>query len=265
MLENGNPKKPGVLDSESFSEAIPKEFLNSHKDFDLFVTLNYIKHHPEDKRWEDVQDLIKEMNIESSCEELYSKLSSNKASPDYMASLLWVINQCCVSSSLLKVLSRPNMLTELIKHMLMGANDIISVTAFRIVRRIIEFHHSPSSFAPVWSAVSKEALSRFLPADSLANITSTMLALVSMKFNYYVRSDMVLGQGKISMLCHEATELLRSLFSNERWVDEIIRVVLAGAQDISSKIVRGSDDMTFGFGTLGFLIQSMPSNKDSVH
>ena len=125
MLENGNPKKPGVLESESFNETIPKEFLNSTKDFDLFVTLNYIKHHPEDKRWEDVQDIIKEMNIESSCEELYSKLSSNKASPEYMASLLWVINQCCVSASLLKVLSRPKMISELIKHMLMGANDVI--------------------------------------------------------------------------------------------------------------------------------------------
>lgn len=73
-----------------------------------------------------------------------------------------------------------------------------------------------------------------------------------------------MDQGKIAMLCHEATELLRSLFSNERWADEIINEVQAGAQDISSKIVRGSEDMTIGFGTLGFLISSMPNN-DTVH
>ena len=125
MVDYGNPKKPGIVDSEKLPETVPDEFLNSHKDFDIFVTLNYIKHHPEDKKWEDVQDIIKEMNIESSCEEIYSKLASNKASPDYMASLLWVINQCCVSASLLKVLSRPKILTELIKHMLMGVNDVI--------------------------------------------------------------------------------------------------------------------------------------------
>ena len=264
MADLGNAKMPGILDSEKFPEAIPKEFLNSKKDFDLFVTLNYIKHHPEDKRWEDVQDVVKEMNIETSCEEIYSKLSSNKASPDYMASLLWVINQCCVSASLLKVLSRPKILTELIKHMLMGANDAIQVTAFRIVRRIIEFHHSPMSFAPVWSAVPKEALGMFLPASSLENIVTTMLAFVSLQFNYYMRRDIIMDQGKIAMLCHEATELLRSLFSNERWADEIINEVQAGAQDISSKIVRGSEDMTIGFGTLGFLISSMPNN-DTVH
>lgn len=123
--DHSSPKKPGIVDSEAAGEEIPKEFVNSTRDFDLYVAINYIKHHPEDKRWEDVQTHLKGMEVAVSCEELYSKFTPSHTSPDYNASLLWVLKQCLVSSSLHKVLAKPAFLTELLKFMLLGSTETI--------------------------------------------------------------------------------------------------------------------------------------------
>jgi hypothetical protein len=48
------PRKTGIVDADQISEVIPPEFLNKTQDFDLYVAINYIKTHPEDKRWEDI-------------------------------------------------------------------------------------------------------------------------------------------------------------------------------------------------------------------
>ena len=213
----GDQKQIGIIDSEKFKEEMPKEFLNSKGDFDLFIAINYVKYHPEDKRFEDFQPFTKDYNILGSCEEIYSKFSKKTSSPDYVASLLWVINQCCISSSLLKVLSAPALMSELIKHMLYGASEVIQVTAFRIVRRIVAGHHSPQSISKVWSSIPKEPLLQYVPLSATNDIVQTMLGLIGLQSNFYIRQDLVLSQSKIGVISYEASEFLRSLLQNERW------------------------------------------------
>jgi hypothetical protein len=90
--ESSVPKKPGIVERDAAGEDFPTEFKNSSGDFDLYVTINYLKSHPEDKRWEDVLPSLKGLEVAVSCEELYSKFTSTQTSPDYNASLLWVLN-----------------------------------------------------------------------------------------------------------------------------------------------------------------------------
>ena len=232
---------------------MPKEFLNSKGDFDLFVAINYIKYHPENKRFEDFYPFTKDYNIPGSCEEIYSKFNKRVSSPDYIASLLWVINQCCISSSLVKVLSTPALLSELMKRMLYGASEVIQVTAFRIVRRIVADHYTPTTLLNVWSNIPKEPLLQYVPLSATNDIVQTMLCLIGLQSNFYIKQDLVLPQSKIGVMSYEANELLRLLFQKDAWKREILGVIDVAVQDVAKGIVLGSIDMSVGFGALYFL------------
>ena len=232
---------------------MPKEFMNSKGDFDLFVAINYIKYNLQDKRFEDFQPFAKDYNIPGSCEEMYSKFTKRVSSPDYIASLLWVINQCCISSSLLKVLSTPSLLSELIKNMLYGASEVIQVTAFRIVRRIVAEHYNPQQLNNVWTNIPKEPLLQYVPVSATNDIVGTMLSFIGLQSNFYIRQDLVISQSKIGVICYEANEFLRLLFQNDIWKREIFGIIEAAIQDMTESVERVSIDMTLGIGALYFL------------
>ena len=85
------------------------------------------------------------------------------------------------------MLSTPVLLSELMKHMLYGASEVIQVTAFRIVRRIISEHYTPTTFLNVWSIAPKEPLLQYVPLAATNDIIQTMLSLIGLQSNFYIR------------------------------------------------------------------------------
>jgi hypothetical protein len=145
-----------------------------------------------------------------------------KAPTEYIASLLWIFNQCLHSKSLRGVFSQKKYLSELVKHMLLNEDEAVQVLAFRIVRKIAVETSDPASFAEVFNEVPKDLLGEFCPASELTSFLSVMFYLASLRHTSSIELSRIPKQTRQRMLSYEAFEFLLNLTTSKPWADEII-------------------------------------------
>ena len=259
-IEDCLPTTPGTVPHDKVPRNTPPEFMNSSKDLDLFALLNAVRCFPEafPTYHEELSlALSAYYELPSSVEELNSIQSQTSSTSDYSASLLWVLYQTSCSQSMRKVLSKPAYIEELVKHMLLGANDTIIVIAFRIVKSVLPTQHSPQSFQEIWKRVPRESLDRFLDEKVKESWLDTLLALVGMKNSYHIlpEKEFVPNLSRIGIWSNEATELLKSLCMKSKWKQEINFSLLKSTKELVSSINEGNYSALnhVGLGALSFL------------
>jgi hypothetical protein len=237
LFQNAS-ERPGVVPKSQLETEVPSTFLNSEGDLDLFAALHAIEANQAEFAgyWAEIKSIVTYKDLPLNALSLYS---SSVKEQELQASLLWTLLQSSSSKSFLKVLARPVFLSQLTKHMLLNANLRVKPLAFKLVSLVLASQHSPQSFDPIWQGL-EQAQPTLLHA-LLTNVGKTSFGL--------------LDASASSRASYESGELLKALFSTDRWAAEVKALLDTSLAHYKESLAVGYDAAvsTIGAGALQFL------------
>mmetsp|Transcript_26798 Transcript_26798/g.4814 ORF Transcript_26798/g.4814 Transcript_26798/m.4814 type:complete len:108 (-) Transcript_26798:1351-1674(-) len=107
--------------------------------------------------------------------------------------------------------------------MLMTGSEKTSLIASRILRRVIPTQHSPQTIGFIWDKLDTGKITLGLSEQSRTGLIHTLFGIIGIRKTWLYRGSVL---KKLERWEIEAHDFLRALANEERWKDDILRVIL---------------------------------------
>lgn len=259
-LFSSNIETPGRVPSDKAGTEIPDDFKNSKGELDFYKTLTAIKTKNEIfvDYWNELKhvfDLYGEIP-----ESVEAFEQEGEQMVQFLSSLLWVLNGCCGSPCIPKVLARTERVVALFKIFLVKGSDKLATLASRLLRRVIASQHSPQTISLLWPKVIDEDFKLPISKEASSNLINTLLAVIGLKQNWQLTNEKL---WKLDMMFMEAQELLRSISASDRWREDIYKAVMQATKSLVNKLSRDEFPLDYEIGALSYMAYSTPNYTGS--
>jgi hypothetical protein len=255
-----NPDTPGRVPSDKAGSEIPDDFKNSKGEVDFYKALTSIKLKNEIfvDYWRELKHIFDLYGEIPESVEAFEQEGDQMV--QFLSSLLWVLNGCCGSPCLPKVLARTERVVALMKIFLVKGSDKLATLASRLLRRVIASQHSPQTISLLWPKVTDENFKLPISQEARSNFINTLLAIIGLKQNWQLTNEKL---WKIDMMFMESQELLRSISASDRWREDVYKAVMDATKSLVNKLTRDEFPLDYEIGALSYMAYSTPNYTGS--